>query len=431
MTVYKNSTEFLSIAESIIPLGSQTFSKSRTQYPVGASPLFIDRGDGSRVWDIDGNEYIDFVNSLLAVSIGYNNPVINKAVIEQLKKGVTFTLPSTLEYDVARLLVDIVPCAEMVRFAKTGSDATSAAIRLARAYSKRNLIAVCGYHGWHDWYIGTTTKNSGVPPTVSELSFVFPYNDIDALESLLISKKGKFAAIIMEPMNSVYPAAGYLQKVRELADQHKVVLIFDEICTGARLAPGGAQELFGIKPDLCTMGKGLANGHPLSAVMGKREIMELCSEIFFSGTFGGETLSLAAAKQVLTMVKSGIVTKKLEQTGTKIIDGVREIVADNGLDEIFSFSGHPSWSFINISRSTINDQMLLKTLFLQEMFKRGMLLLSSHNISYAHSTSDITQLLGAYSETMAVIKNSLKTNTIEQSLDCEPLKMLFSVRRTL
>ena len=420
--------DFLDLVEKIIPLGSQTFSKSRAQYPVGVSPLFIDRGDGSKVWDIDGNEYVDFVNSLLAVSIGYNNIDINAAVMEQLKKGVTFTLPSSLEYDVARLLVDIVPCAEMVRFAKTGSDATSAAIRLARAHTKKDLIAVCGYHGWHDWYIGTTTKNLGIPPSVSGLSLVFPYNNIEALESLLISKKGKFAAIIMEPMNAVFPAAGYLQKVRELANQHEVVLIFDEICTGARLAPGGAQELFGVTPDLCTMGKGLANGHPLSAVMGKREIMELCSEIFFSGTFGGENLSLAAAKEVLTLVKTGVVTKKLEQTGSMIMEGVRELVTDNGLDGILSFSGHPSWCFINISRETVNDVMLLKTLFLQEMFKRGILILSTHNISYAHSTSDVTQLLAAYSETMGVIKDRVKNNCVRDALECEPLKLLFKVR---
>jgi glutamate-1-semialdehyde aminotransferase len=205
-------------------------------------------------------------------------------------------------------------------------------------------------------------------------------------------------------------------------------LIFDEICTGARLSPGGAQELFGVTPDLCAMGKGLANGHPLSAVMGKREIMELCSEIFFSGTFAGENLSLAAAKEVLTLVKTGVVTKKLEQTGSIIMEGVRGIVTDNGLDGIFSFSGHPSWCFINISRETVNDVMLLKTLFLQEMFKRGILILSTHNISYAHSLSDVTQLLAGYSETMAVIKDSVKNNNVRDSLECEPLKLLFKVR---
>jgi glutamate-1-semialdehyde 2,1-aminomutase len=428
MNLYQNSMDFLDLVEKIIPLGSQTFSKSRVQYPVGVSPLFIDRGEGSKIWDIDGNEYVDFVNSLLAVSIGYNHTSVNAAVIEQLKKGVSFTLPSKLEYEVASLLVDIVPCAEMVRFGKNGSDATSAAIRLARAYTKRDFVAVCGYHGWHDWYIGTTTKNLGVPTATAELTFSFPYNDIDALERLLKSNKNKFAAIIMEPINAVYPKPGYLEAVKELANQHKVVLIFDEICTGARLAPGGAQELFDVTPDLCVMGKGLANGHPLSAVMGKREIMELCSEIFFSSTFGGETLSLAAAKQVLTMVQSGVVTKKLEETGLTIIKGVKDIVSSFDLDDIFSLSGHPSWSFINISRATTEDVMLVKTLFLQEMFKRGIIILSSHNISYSHSLSDVDLLLAAYAETMTIIKNSLKKNNVRESLECEPLKLLFKIR---
>ena len=428
MSAYTKSTEFLEVASRIIPLGSQTFSKSKTQYPVGVSPLFIERAQGSKVWDIDGNEYVDFVNALLSVSIGYSYTQIDDAVINQLRKGVSFSLPSMLEYEVASLLVELVPCAEMVRFGKNGSDATSAAIRLARAYTSRDLIAVCGYHGWHDWYIGSTTKSLGVPSATADLTFSFPYNDIDALERLLDTSQGKFAAIIMEPINSTYPNPGYLEAVRDLANRHKVVLIFDEICTGARVSPGGAQELFNVIPDLCVMGKGLANGHPLSAVMGRREIMELCSEIFFSGTFGGETLSLAAAKTVLTMVRDDNVTQVLEDTGSKILDGVNQIVTDCGLNEIFTFSGHPSWSFINIIQDTVADTMLLKTLFLQEMFKRGVLVLSSHNVSYSHSTSDVNFLLAAYSETMEVIKRNVDRKTVSRALDCDPLTLLFKVR---
>ena len=186
--------------------------------------------------------------------------------------------------------------------------------------------------------------------------------------------------------------------------------------------------IYGVTPVLSAMGKGVANGHPLSAVMGIREILELCTEIFFSGSFGGENLSLAAAKEVLTLVKSGDGTKKLELTGSKIIEGVSKIVADNELNEIFSISGHPSWSFINIARKSIDETMLLKTLFLQEMFKRGILILSTHNISYAHSSSDVIKLLAAYSETMGIIKNSLRNNNVRDYLECEPLKLLFKVR---
>ena len=281
MKSYEKSNEFLQQALKIIPLASQTFSKSITQYPAGVSPLFIDKGDGSNVWDIDGNRYIDFVNSLLAVSIGYNNPIINDAVIKQLQLGVTFSLPSKLEHEVASLLVELVPCAEMVRFGKTGSDATSAAIRLARAYTGRDLVASCGYHGWHDWYISKTTKNLGVPNTIGKLNYTFSYNNVNQLEEILENQPGKFAAIIMEPMNVEFPLDGYLQKVRELATKHGAILIFDEICTGLRFAKGGAQEFFGVTPDLCAVGKGLANGFPLSAVMGRKEIMELNSKIFF------------------------------------------------------------------------------------------------------------------------------------------------------
>ena len=328
---------------------------------------------------------------------------MDTAVREQLEKGVSFSLPTRLEYQVASLLVEIVPCCEMVRFGKNGSDATSAAIRLSRAYTGRERVAACGYHGWHDWYIGTTTKNLGVPEAISGLTSTFQYNDAASLERVLEKYPGEFAAIILEPMNMVFPHDNFLTSVKELAHKHGAVLIFDEICTGARLAPGGAQEVLGVTPDLCVMGKGLANGYPLSALMGRSDIMSLCETIFFSGTFGGEALSLAAAKEVLLMVKSGAVTEHMQKIGEAVLDGARDITRRHRVDKIISFSGHPCWSFINIHAKDINTMMEIKTLFLQEMFNRGLLILGSHNISYAHNQSDIDALLSAYDEVMPIL----------------------------
>ena len=314
---YACSEALLERALKTIPLGSQTFSKSKTQYPLGVSPYFITRGDGARVWDADGNEYLDFINGLCAITLGYNDPDVTEAVRRQLDDGVIFSLPHPVEMEVAERIVDMVPCAEMVRFGKNGSDATAGAVRLARAHTGRDRVAVCGYHGWQDWYIGATARNRGVPQAVRDLTHTFPYNDPDALEQLLLAHPGEFAAVILEPMNVAEPLPGYLETVAELTRLHGALLIFDETITGFRYANGGAQEYFGVTPDLATFGKGLANGYPVSAVAGRRDLMQLMEEIFFSFTFGGETLSLAASAATLDKLRRENVTDHLARLGTR------------------------------------------------------------------------------------------------------------------
>ncbi len=250
-----------------IPLGSQTFSKSLTQLPFGVSPFFVDRAEGAYFWDVDNNKYLDFSSALASVTLGYCDPDIDSAVKKQMEKGVTFSLPHTLEEEVAKMLIEAIPCAEQVRFAKNGTDATSGAIRLARAYTSRERIAVCGYHGWQDWYIGSTTKNLGVPKGVQDLTHTFSYNNIDSLEQIFKAHPDEFAAVILEPMSSDYPKDNFLGKVKEITHNNGALLVFDETCTGFRLSHGGAQELFGVTPDIATFGKGLANGYPLSALV--------------------------------------------------------------------------------------------------------------------------------------------------------------------
>ena len=299
MKKFDKSTAQLSRAELSIPLGSQTFSKSKTQYPVGISPLYAAKSKGAYLWDIDGNKYIDLVNSLAAVTLGYGDKGLEKSIVKQLKLGVSLSLPTKIESEVAELIIELVPSAEMVRFSKNGSDATSAAIRLARAFTGRDQIVACGYHGWHDWYIGTTSRNKGIPTAVSALTHNFQYNDIESLKSALNLNEGKVAAVIIEPMNDTYPQPGFLEEVQVLAKKAGAVLIFDEVITGFRFSEGGAQKLFNVTPDLATFGKGIANGFPLSAVVGRREIMKEMEHVFISGTFGGELLSLAAARYVL------------------------------------------------------------------------------------------------------------------------------------
>lgn len=424
---YAKSIEYLAQAERHIPLGAQTFSKSRTQYPVGSAPLFAQRSLGSHTWDIDGNEYVDLVSSLGAVALGYGDEEINEAVTKQLASGVTLSLSHPIEAEVAQRLVDLIPCAEKVRFAKNGSDATSAAIRLARAFTGRDHIIVCGYHGWQDWYIGSTTMHLGVPEQTRALTHSVPFNNLDALTNVISQLEGKVAALIMEPMTAEWPQENYLQEVRRITHERGIVLVFDEMLTGFRFAAGGAQEYFGVTPDLAAFGKALANGFPLSAIVGRADILDVMPRIFFSGTFGGETLSLAAAKVVLARMATGFPTKRLADIGGSLLSRIEELRPDNSR-EFLNFSGHPAWIF---QQWNIQDTELLaqaKTLLLQELLLRGVLVLNTHDVTTAFDTEDIELVAQAYSEALKIVDEGLMNNDMLSRLHCEPIRPLFKVR---
>ena len=425
---YRQSVDHLARAERTIPLGSQTFSKSRTQYPIGISPLYIDKAKGCKVWDIDGNEYVDLVNSLASITLGYGDKGVERAVKKQLRKGISFSLPGTLEAEVAELIVSMVPSAEMVRFGKNGTDATSAAIRLSRAFTGRDHIAVCGYHGWQDWFIGSTTRNKGVPEVVSALTHKFEYNNIESLKSILEKFSNQFAAVILEPMNIDWPNNNFLEEVKKETQKAGAILIFDETITGFRFDNGGAQSLFKVTPDLSTFGKGMANGFPLSAVVGRREIMMEMEEIFFSGTFGGELLSLAAAKEVLTRYVKEDVCEKLEINGSAIFKEVNSIITENKLETVLKISGHPSWNFLSWSATADNTDLELKTFFMQEMFKIGILILGTHNISIAHDSKAREKITDSYSKVLKSIRNALENGSLKSRLEVVPLQPLFKVR---
>ena len=428
MRKYLKSVSQLKRAELTIPIGSQTFSKSRTQYPVGISPLYATKGKGAYIWDLDGNKYIDLVNSLAAITLGYGDKKLDSAVRKQLNSGVILSLPSVLEAEVAEMIVELVPSAEMVRFSKNGSDATAAAIRLARAYTGRDHIIMCGYHGWHDWYVGSTSRNKGIPSATSELTHTFEFNNIDSLRKLCDSYEGQVAAVIMEPMNSAYPLPNFLSQVKELTAKIGAILIFDEVITGFRFSSGGAQQLFNVTPDLSTFGKGIANGFPLSAVVGKREIMLEMENVFLSGTFGGELLSLAAAKYVLGKHLNENICDDLKNKGELLESKVNEAINQNNLKDIISLSGHPTWKFINWYATEEYSQAELKTYFLQEIFQEGVLVLNSHNISQAHTDKVIKRISNSYFHVFEKINQVLKKGILREELKVEPLVPLFKVR---
>lgn len=428
MRIFTKSEELLQRAQRIIPLGSQTFSKSRTQFPVGVSPLFLERGEGCHVWDVDGNRYTDFISSLCAITLGYQDKDVTDAVRDQLDSGVILSLPHRLETEVAELLCEMVPCAEMVRFGKNGSDATAGAIRLARAFTGRDHVAVCGYHGWQDWYIGSTARNRGVPEATRKLTHGFTFNDITSLEALFAEYPGQIAAVIMEVMNVEWPADGYLQAVKTLCEREGAVLVFDETITGFRYSKGGAQEYFGVTPDLATFGKGLANGFPLSALAGRRDIMMLMEEIFFSFTFGGEMLSLAAAKATLEKLRRDPVIETIITRGHQLIDGLQQIITEQQLGDRFQVKGHPSWSFLIITEADGTSSFEIKTLLMQEFHQAGILSFGAHNINYAHTEDDIAYLLSVYRELLPMIGSHIANGTVSDALRCDPLVPLFKVR---
>jgi glutamate-1-semialdehyde aminotransferase len=322
----------------------------------------------------------------------------------------------------------MVPCAERVRFGKNGSDATSAAIRLARAYTGRSHIIVCGYHGWQDWFIGSTTRDKGVPTSISALTHKFEFNNIESLRETLDLLKNNVAAVIMEPMNTSYPNPGFLQEVLTLTHGAGALLIFDETITGFRFAKGGAQELFRITPDLSTFGKGIANGFPLSAITGRREIMMEMEEIFYSSTFGGELLSLAAARVVLQRHLKEDLCTKLSSTGQTLSDRTEQTITKNDLGAVIRLSGHPSWKFLNWTATDGYSADEIRTYFMQEIFKKGILVLSTHNVTLAHSSKIVNKISDAYDEVFSGLRKVIDTKTLRDELIVEPLKPLFKVR---
>jgi glutamate-1-semialdehyde 2,1-aminomutase len=424
---FETSHRMLERARAVIPLGSQTFSKSFTQYPKEA-PLFLAGGDGARVWDVDGNCYVDLVSGLLPVVLGYRDSDVDDAIRRQLCNGISFSLATELEIELAERLVEIIPCAELVRFGKNGTDATSAAVRLARAFTGRDRVAVCGYHGWQDWYIGSTLRNKGVPRVVSDLTHAFPYDDLAALEAVLANHRGEFAAVVIEPVNIAEPAPGYLEGVKDIAHAHGALLVFDEIVTGFRVAIGGAQELFGVTPDLACFGKAMGNGMPISAIVGRANVMREMEEVFFSGTFGGETLSLAAAIATIDKMRSQPVIERLWETGAALANGAERRIAAHGLSDTVGFGGLAPWKILIFRDHEQASAAAMKTVFVREMLRNGVLVNASHNVTFSLDDSQQQEILTAYDRALAVLTGELEQRDLDSRLGNDLIQPIFSVR---
>lgn len=424
---YDLSRKLLARATKVLPLGTQTFSKSHIQYPEQA-PMFLTYGDGGCVWDVDGNRYVDFVMGLLPVVLGYRDPDVDKAIADQLANGISFSLATELEVVLAEKLTDLIPTAEMVRFGKNGTDATSAAVRLSRAFTGRERIITCGYHGWQDWYIGATTRNKGVPVAVAELTHIVPYNDLQAVHDLLKRYPGEIAALIMEPTNFVAPNPEYFDELTSLLHDHGCLLVFDEIITGFRFSLGGAQELYGVKPDLSCFGKSMGNGMPISAILGRADIMQEMEEIFFSGTFGGECLSIAASLAVIDKMQREPVIATLWKNGEALAKAVEGIISDNELSDLVSLNGASPWKLVAFNDHPGGRKELVRSVFMQEMLRHGVLTTGSHNICYAHDKENLAAAENAYSQTFAFIKEQLANGRLADALTGPVIEPIFKVR---
>ncbi len=424
----EKSKAWLERAGKVIPGASQTFSKGANQHVRGVAPMFLAKGKGCRVWDVDGNEYIDYIQGLLPNILGYAHEEVNAAVAGQLGQGHSFSLPHPLEVELAERLTRLIPCAEKVRFGKNGSDATAGAVRAARALTGRERIACCGYHGWQDWYIGSTTRNAGVPQAVRALTHPFVYNDLGSLQKLLNEHQGDFAAVIMEPVNFWPPAAGFLEGVRNLAHEHGALLIFDEICSGFHFGLGGAQKRFGVTPDLACFGKAMGNGFPIACVVGRADVMKVFEDIFFSFTFGGEVASMAAAMKVLDVLETTDALARMNANGRVLQEGLNTLAKEAGLQDRIQCIGYPFWSLIKFLDADGKDSLLVRSLFAQECVKRGVLLLATHNMTAAHDPLAIEQTLRVYAEVCKTVSKWLSEPHPEEHLEGEMIQPVFKVR---
>jgi glutamate-1-semialdehyde 2,1-aminomutase len=417
---------------SRIPGGAHTYAKGDDQYPVLA-PGYIVRGEGCHVWDLDGNEFIEYGMGMRAVTLGHAYRPVVEAAYRQMLMGNNFTRPSPIETECAEELASLVDSAEMVKFGKNGSDATTAAVRLSRAYTGRDMVALCGdqpFLSVDDWFIGSTVMSAGVPKAIQDLTVKFRYNDIGSLRNLFEIYPGKIACVIMEAATAIEPADGYLPQVQNLCRENGAVFILDEMITGFRWHLGGAQKYYNVAPDLSAFGKAMGNGFSISALVGKREILErgglrhAQERVFLlSLTHGAENHSLAAALQTLRIYREEKVVDFLYQQGERLRKGINRAIQAHRLEGHFEVLGKPPNLVYATRDQGKSPSQPFRTLFLQETLKRG-LLMPSLVVSYSHTDADIDRTIEGIGEALGVYRKALEDG-VEKYLVGRPVKPVF------
>ena len=430
---FHNSQLLRSKAHALIPGGCHTYAKGDDQYPV-LSPGFIQRGSGSHVFDVDGNQYIEYGMGNRAVGLGHAYPPVLQAVRDALQDGCNFTRPSAIEIECAESFLELIDGAEMVKFCKDGSDATSAAVRLARAYTGRDMIACCADHPFFstdDWFIGTTRMNAGIPAAVSALTTAFRYNDLASVEALFENYPGRIAALILEPARMDEPQADFLHQARRIAHENGALFILDEMITGFRFHMRGAQRLYDIEPDLSCFGKALGNGFAISALAGKAAYMQLggltqtdYARVFLlSTTHGAETHAMAAAIATMKVYRDEPVIERLYQQGQQLAQGIESAIANHGLGQHVRLMGRPCCLAYATLDGNGEASQAFRSLFLQETIRRG-ILMPSLVVSYTHSDTDIARTVEAIDGALGIYARALNDG-VETYLTGRPSQLVY------
>lgn len=432
---FAKSNQWRIKAKNLIPGGGHTYSKGDDQFPQ-MSPFAIQQGKGGRVWDIDGNEFVDWGMGLSSVLLGHAYEPVLEVVRKELDKGCNFIRPSYIEAEVAELVANTIPSAEMVKFAKNGSNATSAAVKLARAYTGKDIILRCKDHAFFsidDWFMGNTVVNAGIPQKIQDLTDTFNYNDPQSLINKIAEHNHNIACVILEPAATHEPQNNFLQKIREICTQNQIVLIFDEVVSGFRFHPKGAQYLYDVTPDLSSFGKAMGNGFSISALVGKREIMERggidhkFERVFLlSTTYGGETHHLRAAQKTLELLLANNyeITQKIWNTGKILKETYNQLAKQYDIVKYTQLTGidcRPYFSFTNVHG---DQDPILRTLFMQEMIKHGVLL-QTINPSYSHGDSEISQTIEGFDKALKVLAYAIEQNNTKTLLIGNETKPVF------
>ena len=414
---------------AVIPGGAHTYAKCDDQYPEGMAPVIV-RGQGCRVWDVDGNEFIEYGSGLRAVTLGHAFPPVVEAVRRQLEFGSNFVRPAAIELECAEMFLGLIGNADMVKFCKDGSDAVSGAVKLARAHTGRDLVAICGNHPFFsvdDWAIGVSAMPGGVPKATRSMTLKFNYNDLASLETLFEAHPGQIAAVLLEAEKETAPAPDFFPGLRALCDRYGAVFILDEMITGFRWHLGGAQHRYGITPDLSTFGKALANGFSVSALAGKRALMSLGGydhdreRVFLlSTTHGAETHGLAAAMATMQVYQREPVIETLWSRGQRLADGLKAAAKDAGVESFVPILGQPCCLVFGSRDQDGQPSQPFRTLLMQEIIKRGVLG-TSLVVNFSHGEAEIDRTIDVFSEAFGIYRKALDQG-IDKYLCGRPVK---------
>jgi glutamate-1-semialdehyde 2,1-aminomutase len=419
-------------AHQLIPGGAHTYAKGDDQFPERA-PGFIVRGQGCHVWDLDGNEFIEYGMGLRTVTLGHAFEPVVTAAYKQMRLGANFSRPAKLEVDLAEVFLDVIDGADMVKFAKNGSDVTTAAVKLARAYTGRDLVAICvdqPFFSTDDWFIGTTDLSAGIPQAITDLTLKFRYNNLDSIRDLFDRHPGRIACVVMEAEATVPPTLGYLTAVKELCEARGALLVFDEMISGFRWHLGGAQKFHGVVPHLSTFGKAMGNGFAVAALAGKREIMQLGGldhdqrRVFLlSTTHGGETHALAASLETIRIYREQDVVGALWRQGERLRELISQSIIENRLDRLFEVVGRPCNLIFATRDRDGSPSQAFRTLFMQELIRHG-IIAPSFVVSFSHSDADIERTADAVYAAHIIYRKALDEG-IDKYLEGRPVKPVF------